>query len=150
MTFMAVLAVCGSANTFAAVSSDRISGAQMKQRINSILEFAELEEYRYVPLKGLSSGMTARLGFAIATDVKPDILILDEVLSVGDESFKHKCQKRMDDFWNSHVTILVVSHSMEFIRQSCETAMWIDKGIVKLIGESEDVITAYLKNIDYV
>lgn len=122
--------------------------ARMKQRINSILEFAELEDYRYVPVKGLSSGMTARLGFAIATDVKPDILILDEVLSVGDESFRHKCQKRMDDFWASHVTILVVSHSMEFIKQSCDMVIWIDKGIIKMIGQSEDVVSAYLNSIN--
>ncbi|AFY36965.1 Teichoic-acid-transporting ATPase [[Leptolyngbya] sp. PCC 7376] len=124
------------------------SRSEMKNRIDSILDFAELKSYRYIPVKGLSSGMVARLGFAIATDVKPDILILDEVLSVGDESFRHKCQKRMDDFWASHVTILVVSHSMDFIKQSCDTAIWIDKGIIKLIGQSEDVVDAYLENID--
>ncbi len=121
---------------------------QMKQRINSILEFAELEEYRYVPVKGLSSGMTARLGFAIATDIQPDILILDEVLSVGDESFKNKCQKRMNKFWESHVTILVVSHSMGFIESSCEKAIWLDNGSVKYQSSSTDVVQAYLDSVN--
>jgi len=91
------------------------SEQDMKQRINSILEFAELQEYALAPVKALSSGMVARLGFSIATDVKPDILILDEVLSVGDENFRQKSKTRMDEFWNAHATILVVSHSMDFI-----------------------------------
>ena len=120
----------------------------MQARAKSILEFAELEEYAFVPVKGLSSGMTARLGFAIATDVQPDILILDEVLSVGDESFKNKCQKRMDNFWQEHITILVVSHSMELIRQSCHRVMWMEKGRIKLIGQTKEVIDAYLNSIN--
>ncbi|WP_055074138.1 ABC transporter ATP-binding protein [Pseudanabaena sp. 'Roaring Creek'] len=123
------------------------SRAEMKERSDSILDFAELEDYRYVPVKGLSSGMVARLGFAIATDVKPDILILDEVLSVGDESFRNKCQKRMDRFWDSHVTIIVVSHSMEFIKQSCNKAVWLNKGRIELIGESEKVANSYIQRV---
>ncbi|TYQ27670.1 ABC transporter ATP-binding protein [Pseudanabaena sp. UWO310] len=123
------------------------SRAEMKERSDSILDFAELEDYRYVPVKGLSSGMVARLGFAIATDVKPDILILDEVLSVGDESFRNKCQKRMDRFWDSHVTIIVVSHSMEFIKQSCDKTIWLNKGRIELIGESEKVANSYIQRV---
>lgn len=123
------------------------SRAEMKERVDSILEFAELEDYKFIPVKGLSSGMVARLGFAIATDIQPDILILDEVLSVGDESFKHKCQKRMDKFWESHVTIIMVSHSMEFIKQSCNKAIWLNKGCLKLSGKSEDVVASYLKSV---
>ncbi len=98
---------------------------EMKQRIPDILEFAELEDYAHAPVKSLSSGMTARLGFSIATDVKPDILILDEVLSVGDESFKYKSQKRMDRLWDHHTTILVVSHNLEFVQQSCDRVIWL-------------------------
>ena len=75
------------------------SRQNMKNRVNAILDFADLNDYRLAPVKSLSSGMAARLGFAIATDVEPDILILDEVLSVGDENFKHKCKKRMDKLW---------------------------------------------------
>lgn len=123
------------------------SRAEMKERIDSILDFAELEEYRFVPVKGLSSGMVARLGFAIATDIQPEILILDEVLSVGDESFKNKCQKRIDKFWDSHVTILVVSHSMKFIQTSCNKVIWLNKGRIKMLGESDSVVKSYLDSV---
>ncbi|GBO52277.1 teichoic acid export ATP-binding protein TagH [Pseudanabaena sp. lw0831] len=125
------------------------SRAEMTERTKSILEFAELEEYENVPVKGLSSGMVARLAFAIATDVQPDILILDEVLSVGDESFKNKCKKRLDKFWDSHVTILVVSHSMEFIRESCVKAIWMNKGTIKLTGDANKVVESYLSNVNH-
>ncbi|MEL6441134.1 MAG: ABC transporter ATP-binding protein [Cyanobacteria bacterium J06621_8] len=121
------------------------SQAEMQERAKSILEFAELEDYALVPVKGLSSGMTARLGFAIATDVKPDILILDEVLSVGDASFKNKCSKRMEEFWQDHVTVLLVSHSMDTIRKNCHKAIWLDQGQLRMIGSTKDVITEYLR-----
>lgn len=91
--------------------------------------------------------MVARLGFAIATDIQPEILILDEVLSVGDESFRHKCQRRIDQFWDSHVTILVVSHSMDFIQSSCDQAIWISKGNLKLAGDSKEVVKSYLESV---
>ncbi len=123
------------------------SRQEMQTRAQSILKFAELEDHRLVPVKGLSSGMAARLGFAIATDVEPDILILDEVLAVGDESFKNKCQKRMNNFWQEHITILVVSHSMELIKQSCNKVIWMEKGKIKLIGKAQEVIDAYLNSI---
>ena len=124
------------------------SRKEMKKRINSILEFAELEDYANAPVKSLSSGMVARLGFSIATDIHPDILILDEVLSVGDESFKRKCQKRMNKFWDDHATILVVSHSMDFIRKSCNKAIWLDKGSVRLIGDGKEVVKSYLASVN--
>ncbi|TAE57893.1 MAG: ABC transporter ATP-binding protein [Nostocales cyanobacterium] len=120
------------------------SRSEMKERARSILEFAELEDYALVPVKGLSSGMVARLGFAIATDVQPDILILDEVLSVGDESFKNKCKKRMDSFWNGETTVLVVSHDLGFVKQSCDKAILLSKGNIKLVGESQKVVESYL------
>lgn len=123
------------------------SRSEMRERTDSILDFAELEGYRFVPVKGLSSGMVARLGFAIATETQPDILILDEVLSVGDESFKNKCKKRIDTFWDAHVTVLVVSHSMDFIKQSCDSAMWLTNGQIKLVGDSERVVESYLDSV---
>jgi ABC-2 type transport system ATP-binding protein len=113
----------------------------------SMIAAAELQDYRFVPVKGLSSGMVARLGFAIATDIQPEILILDEVLSVGDESFRHKCQRRIDQFWDSHVTILVVSHSMDFIQSSCDQAIWLSKGNLKLAGNSKEVVKSYLESV---
>ncbi len=120
------------------------SQADMRERACSILEFAELHDYALVPVKGLSSGMVARLGFAIATDVQPDILILDEVLSVGDESFKNKCQQRIDHFWNVNATVLVVSHDLNFIRKACKTVIWLDKGVIKFIGNEDEAINLYL------
>jgi ABC-type polysaccharide/polyol phosphate transport system ATPase subunit len=121
--------------------------ADLKQRLGAILEFAELEDYRSMPLKALSSGMMSRLGFAIATDVQPDILILDEVLSVGDERFRTKSQKRIEQLWKADATVLVVSHSMEFIQESCEIVIWLDKGRIQAIGESKAVVDRYLSYV---
>ncbi|MBE9210924.1 ABC transporter ATP-binding protein [Nostoc sp. LEGE 06077] len=120
------------------------SRQEMMKRAAAILDFAELQEYTLVPVKVLSSGMVARLGFAIATEVQPDILILDEVLSVGDESFKNKCKQRIEKFWSADTTVLLVSHDLGFIRQSCEWVIWLDKGKVKLIGDANQVVEAYL------
>jgi ABC-type polysaccharide/polyol phosphate transport system ATPase subunit len=121
------------------------SRAQMRSRAQYILDFAELQECALVPVKGLSSGMVARLGFAIATEVQPDILILDEVLSVGDERFKEKCRQRMEKFWDAQATVLVVSHDLEFILQSCDRVLWLDKGKVRFIGKAQEAINLYLK-----
>ena len=123
------------------------SRKEMKDRVFSILDFAELQDYMFAPVKSLSSGMSARLGFAIATDVQPDILILDEVLSVGDESFKNKCQKRIDKLWDHHTTILVVSHGLEFIQKSCERAIWLDRGKIRFAGSTEETISHYLESV---
>jgi lipopolysaccharide transport system ATP-binding protein len=123
------------------------SRQEMKEKTKDILDFAELEEYMGAPVKALSSGMVARLGFAIATEVHPDILILDEVLSVGDESFKNKCKRRLKKFWNSDATILVVSHDLTLIEESCERAIWLNKGRLECQGTSEDVIKIYLDSV---
>ena len=123
------------------------SRQEMQQRAKLIIEFAELEEYSLVPVKSLSSGMKARLGFAIATDVKPDILILDEVLSVGDERFKNKCEAKMEQFWQTGITILLVSHSMDLISETCDKAIWLDRGKIKFIGAAKDAVEMYLSHI---
>ena len=123
------------------------SQKEMKQRAKLILEFAELEEYSLVPVKGLSSGMKARLGFAIATNTEPDILILDEVLSVGDERFKNKCEAKMQEFWQAGITILLVSHSMDLIAESCQKTLWLDRGKIKFMGKTEEAIKLYLSQI---
>ena len=123
------------------------SRREMQERIPMILDFAELNDYSLVPVKGLSSGMVARLGFAIATDVQPDILILDEVLSVGDQSFKNKCQQRIDKFLNGETTVLVVSHDLGFIRSSCDKVLWLDRGQIKYIGSSPETVDRYLDTV---
>jgi ABC-2 type transport system ATP-binding protein/lipopolysaccharide transport system ATP-binding protein len=121
--------------------------AEMKARARSILAFAELEDYALVPVKGLSSGMVARLCFSIATDVQPDILILDEVLSVGDESFKNKCKQRMEHFWDGETTGLVVSHDLHFISTSCKKAIYLSQGNIKFTGDSQEVVEYYLESV---
>jgi ABC-type polysaccharide/polyol phosphate transport system ATPase subunit len=117
---------------------------EMKEKSHSILDFAELQDYALAPVKSLSSGMVARLGFAIATDVQPDILILDEVLSVGDESFKNKCKQRISQFWDAQATVLLVSHDLGYIEQSCERVIWLDKGKVRFVGNASEAVNRYL------
>jgi ABC-2 type transport system ATP-binding protein len=124
------------------------SRKEMREKSHSILEFAELQEYALTPVKALSSGMVARLGFAIATDVQPDILILDEVLSVGDESFKNKCKQRIGKFWDANATVLVVSHDLGFIEQSCEHVIWLDKGKIKFSGKASEAVYHYLNPLE--
>jgi lipopolysaccharide transport system ATP-binding protein len=121
---------------------------EMKDRVKAILEFAELQDYALAPVKALSSGMSARLGFAIATDVDPEILILDEVLSVGDESFKNKSKRRIKQFWKSNATILVVSHDLTLIKDSCEQAICLNKGKIEVTGNSDEVVDYYLSSIN--
>jgi ABC-2 type transport system ATP-binding protein len=123
------------------------SEQEMRQRMGEILDFAELQEYATMPVKALSSGMVARLGFAIATDIQPDILILDEVLSVGDESFRNKCKRRIDQFWQDHTTILLVSHDLDFLQKSCERVVWLERGKIKQVGASLEVVQAYLDSV---
>ena len=120
---------------------------EMRKRTPMILDFAELADYELVPVKGLSSGMVARLGFAIATDIQPDILILDEVLSVGDQSFRNKCQHRIDEFLNGETTVLVVSHDLDFIRNSCDKAIWLEQGRIKFTGNGSETVDRYLSTV---
>jgi ABC-2 type transport system ATP-binding protein len=123
------------------------SRTAMRERVAPILDFAELTEYGHAPLKTLSSGMAARLGFAVATDQRPDIFILDEVLSVGDEHFKRKSMARIAEFWDAHSTILVVSHDIEFVASQCERAIWIDHGSVVAAGPAPAVCESYLASV---
>ena len=117
----------------------------MKEHFDEIVEFAELENFLDMPIKNYSSGMAARLGFAIATVVKPDILICDEVLSVGDYAFQQKCEQRMSDMRKNGTTLLYVSHSIESVKSVCDHALWLDKGNVKMLGDVETVGDAYME-----
>lgn len=116
----------------------------MKEHFEEIVEFAELKDFLEMPIKNYSSGMAARLGFAIATVVRPDILICDEVLSVGDYAFQQKCEKRMNQMRKDGTTLLYVSHSIESVRQVCDHALWLDKGVVRMAGDVETVANAYM------
>lgn len=114
------------------------------EKYNDIVAFAELEGFMDERMKNFSSGMVSRLGFAIATmRESPDILILDEVLSVGDMFFRKKSEERIQEMIHSGATVLIVSHSADFIRKNCDTAVWIEKGVMRMIGKPEDVCRAY-------
>ena len=115
----------------------------MKERYSEIIRFAELEEFTQVPLKNFSSGMKARLGFAVATMNVPDILILDEVLAVGDYKFQEKSFRRTQDILNSGATVLFVSHSVEQVEKICKKALWLSNGEMKMLGNAEEVCRAY-------
>lgn len=115
----------------------------MQERYEEIIRFAELENFTQVPLKNYSSGMKARLGFAIATMNIPDILILDEVLSVGDFKFQEKSFARMQEILHSGATVLFVSHSVEQVRKICKKALWLSNGEVKMFGDADTVCSAY-------
>lgn len=119
--------------------------AFMDQHFDEIIEFAELQDFVDVPLKNFSSGMSARLGFAVATIVKPDILIVDEVLAVGDQAFQEKCQKRMEQMLSGGTTLLFVSHSIDQVKALCQKAIWIDKGIVMASGDINQIAEMYVQ-----
>lgn len=122
------------------------SKAFIEQKFDSIIEFAELKDFVNVPVKNFSSGMYARLGFSIATAVQPDILIVDEVLSVGDFRFQQKCEERIRKMIEEGVTILLVSHDMGMIERLCNKVLWLDHGKMKKIGKTAEVCEEY-KNI---
>ena len=114
------------------------------ERFDDIVRFAELENFMDMPLKNYSSGMVARIAFAIATITEPDILIVDETLSVGDQFFQEKCERRIRELIDSNnVTVLLVSHSIELVERVCTRVCWIEKGQQKMIGPMEDVVAAY-------
>lgn len=115
----------------------------MNEHFNSIIDFAELWDFVDVPVKNFSSGMIARLGFAIATEVTADILIVDEILSVGDFKFQEKCQKRMQGMLTDGTTLLLVSHSDIQVRKLCKRAIWLDHGQIKMDGLVNEVCDAY-------
>ena len=117
----------------------------MEEHFDEIVDFAELWDFLDVPLKNYSSGMQARIGFAIATMVQPDILIVDEILSVGDYKFQQKCMERMSNMLKNGSTFLYVSHSIEDIKRMCTHALWLDKGNAVMSGNAQEVCDAYMK-----
>ena len=119
----------------------------MQRHFDEIVDFAELWDFLEMPIKNYSSGMAARLGFAIATVVRPDILICDEVLSVGDYAFQQKCEKRMNEMRDEGTTLLYVSHSMESVETVCDKALWLNRGTVQACGEIRQVCGAYLESL---
>jgi ABC-2 type transport system ATP-binding protein/lipopolysaccharide transport system ATP-binding protein len=125
------------------------SRGEMEKKVDKIIEFSELANFIDSPLRTYSSGMHARLGFAVAAEADPDILIIDEVLSVGDEAFQAKCMDRMNSFRRRGVTILYVTHGLDSVHKLCDRAAWIDMGRVRYFGETERVVEMFRDAMEY-
>ena len=115
----------------------------LREHFDEIIDFAELKDFVDVPVKNFSSGMYARLGFSIATVVKPDILIVDEVLSVGDFRFQEKCEKRISNMIADGVTIILVSHDITMIERLCSKVLWLDHGKMRAYGDKDQICEQY-------
>lgn len=115
----------------------------MDSKFDEIVEFSEMQEFLDVPMKNYSSGMVARIGFAIATVTTPDILIVDEILAVGDFLFQQKCEERINRMMKDDTTVIIVSHSIEQIERLCKHCLWLEKGKIKMIGDTATVCEAY-------
>ena len=120
----------------------------MNQYFDEIVEFSELQEFLDVPIKNFSSGMVARLGFSIDTAIKADIIIIDEILAVGDYAFQQKCYRRMEEMKKNGTTIIFVSHDEGQVRNMCKKAAWIAHGEIKAIGDTDRVCDLYKEYIE--
>lgn len=126
-----------------------MSGREIDAQFQSIVDFAELWEFIDTPVKRYSSGMYMRLGFAVAVHSNPEVLLVDEVLSVGDAFFEEKCIERMHEFQRRGTTIVVVSHSLELISSFCERAIWLEHGSVRAEGRARDVVRQYTDTVPH-
>lgn len=133
----------GRENIFLNASILGFSRKYINERFDSAVDFSELRDFIDSPLKNYSSGMIARLAFSVATEVDPDILIIDEVLAVGDAHFKQKSKERILEFKNRGIVILFVSHDMEQVNSLCNKVLWLDHGSIKMLGEANEVISEY-------
>ncbi len=115
----------------------------MDEKFDDIVEFSEMEQFLDTPMKNYSSGMVARIAFAIATVTTPDILIIDEILAVGDFRFQQKCEERINKMINGDTTVIIVSHSIEQIERLCKHCVWLEKGKIRMLGDTQTVCTAY-------
>jgi ABC-type polysaccharide/polyol phosphate transport system ATPase subunit len=125
-----------------------LSKREIQDRFDEIVDFAELREFIDAPVKTYSSGMYMRLGFAVAINVNPDVLLVDEVLAVGDEGFTHKCLDKFAEFKRSNKTILLVTHSLSLIERFCDEALWLDAGRAMSHGDPKRVVGAYLTKVE--
>lgn len=115
----------------------------MQKKMDEIIDFAELRDFMDVAIKNYSSGMVARLGFSIATITRPDILIVDEILAVGDFLFQQKCEQRISEMMSGGTTVIIVSHSIEQIERLCSRVIWLEKGVIKMDGKTAEICELY-------
>jgi ABC-2 type transport system ATP-binding protein len=133
----------GRENIFLSASILGFSRREIEKKYDNIIDFSELKDFINAPLKSYSSGMIARLGFSIAIEVDPDILIIDEILAVGDAHFKQKSKERISEFRRKGITILFVSHNMEEINDLCDRVLWLDRGNIRMLGNPVRIINEY-------
>ena len=124
-----------------------LSKREVAARFDEIVSFAELEEFIDAPVKTYSSGMYMRLGFAVAIHVDPDVLLIDEVLAVGDEAFTHKCLDKFSELRRRGRTVLIVTHTLDLVTRFCDEALWLDGGVARMQGDPKRVVDAYLLNV---
>ncbi len=125
-----------------------LSKKEVQRRFDEIVEFAEMQDFIDAPVKTYSSGMYMRLGFAVAIHVDPEVLLVDEVLAVGDQSFTHKCLDKFSEFRRRNKSILLVTHSLDLVEKFCDEAHWLDKGVSKGEGDPKKVVAAYVMNVE--
>ncbi len=135
----------GRENIYFNASIFGLTKKEIDDRIDQIIEFSELGDYIDTPVRTYSSGMYMRLAFSVAINVDADILLIDEILAVGDQHFQDKCFAKLEELKNSDKTIVIVSHSLESIKKLCNRAIWINKGEVQMDGDTKKVIDEYLK-----
>ena len=135
----------GRENIYFNASIFGLTKKQIDERLQDIIDFSELGSYIDNPVRTYSSGMYMRLAFAVAINVDADILLVDEILAVGDQHFQDKCINKMKELKNEGKTMVFVTHSMNTVKEFCTRAVWLDKGIVRMDGEPEGVIEEYLK-----
>jgi ABC-type multidrug transport system ATPase subunit len=125
-----------------------LSKREITRRFDEIVEFAELEDFIDAPVKTYSSGMYMRLGFAVAIHVDPDVLLIDEVLAVGDEAFTHKCLDKFAEFRRRNRTVLLVTHSLNLVERFCDEALWLNDGRARAMGDPRRVVSAYITEVE--
>jgi len=139
--------ISGRENVFINGSVLGLTRREIAEHFDEIVEFAGLEEFIDEPVKHYSSGMYVRLGFAVAVHTRPDVLLVDEVLAVGDEAFAHRCLRRIEELLRQGKTLILVSHSLDLVDDLCDRALWLDDGKPRLLGEPRRVIDAYRQSI---
>lgn len=125
-----------------------LSRREIRRRFDQIVEFAELGRYIDTPVKRYSSGMEIRLGFSVAVHVEPDILLIDEVLAVGDAAFQRRCMGRLEELRTNGQTVIFVSHAMDDVRRLCSRVLYVDRGMVKDAGPAEEMIRLYERDVE--
>lgn len=138
----------GRENVYLNAALFGVSQAEAQDRYDEIVEFSELKDFIDAPLKHYSSGMYMRLGFAVAANIIPDILLVDEVLAVGDEAFQRKCLRKIEEFRREGRTIVFVSHDLDTVRRICRRTLWLDQATVQAVGPTDDVVNAYLQHVN--